>query len=97
MDSCSRHLSLTVCVVCSEVELLTHAVTLFATNEWERNPSPLQYEALDKALDIVWKRFRAPLENTNVDCSVIQDEWDDMIDYGKRFLNSVQDDYWWSH
>ena len=30
--------------------------------------------------------------------SLVQDEWDDMVDYGRRFLNLVQDDYkinWW--
>ncbi len=44
------------------------------------------------------ERFRVPLEAANVDCSLVQDEWDDMVDYGKRFLNLVQDDYkvnWW--
>ena len=79
----------------NEVELLTHAVTLLATNGWERNPSPsFGYEALD----VVCQRFRTPLENAGVDCSAVQDEWDDMVDYGKRFLNLVQDDYkinWW--
>ena len=47
---------------------------------------------------IVCERFRVPLESANMDCSLVQEEWDDMVDYGKRFLNLVQDDYkvnWW--
>ena len=79
----------------NEVDLLTHAVTLLATNGWERTESPsFGY----KALDMICERFAVPLEHANVDCSMVQEEWDDMVDYGKRFLNLVQDDYkviWW--
>ena len=79
----------------NEVELLTHAVTLLATNGWERmNSASFGYEALES----VCQRFCVPLETANVDCSLVQSEWDDMVDYGKRYLNLVQDDYkinWW--
>ncbi len=26
------------------------------------------------------ERFRVPLEAANVDCSLVQDEWDDMVE-----------------
>ena len=79
----------------NEVDFLTHAVTLLATNGWERTESPSFGYA---ALEAICKRFAVPLEGSNVDCSLVQEEWDDMVDYGKRFLNLVQDDYrvnWW--
>ena len=79
----------------NEVDLLTHAVTLLATNGWERCASTsFGYEPLEA----VFEQFRVPLESANMDCSLVQEEWDDMVDYGKRFLNLVQDDYnvnWW--
>ena len=78
-----------------ETELLTHAITLLATNGWERSDSSSFGYA---ALDAVCQRFQVPLESAQVDCSLIQGEWDDMIDYAKRYLNLVQQDYkvvWW--
>ena len=43
-------------------------------------------------------RFRVPLEKAGVDCYLIQEEWEDIIDYAKRYLNLVQENYttiWW--
>ena len=51
-----------------------------------------------EALDSVCVRFLVPLENANVDCSLVMDEWDDLLDYAKRYLNLTQEDYtiiWW--
>ena len=64
----------------NEVDLLTHAVTLLATNGWGRSASTsFGYEALEA----VCERFRVPLESANMDCSLVQEEWDDMVDMGK--------------
>ena len=33
-----------------------------------------------------------------MDCSLVQEEWDHMVEYGRTFLYLVQDDYkinWW--
>ena len=33
-----------------------------------------------------------------MDCSLLKQEWDDIVDYAKRYLNLVEDDYkvvWW--
>ena len=77
------------------VDLLTHALTILATHGWERSESTaFGYEALDS----VCVRFLVPLENANVDCSLVMDEWDDLLDYAKRYLNLTQEDYtiiWW--
>ena len=38
------------------------------------------------------------MEKAGVDCSLIQEEWEDIIDYAKRYLNLVQEKYttvWW--
>ena len=42
--------------------------------------------------------FRIPLEKACTSISHIQGEWDDMVDYAKRYFNLVQDTYctiWW--
>ena len=70
-----------------DTELLTHAVMLLATHGWERSPS-FGHTALDAVV---------PLESASVDCSVVEEEWD-MVEYGTKYLNLVQDDYkviWW--
>ena len=39
-----------------------------------------------------------PLENAQVNLSLVQEEWDDMVEYSTSYLNLVQDDYkviWW--
>ena len=79
-----------------EIEfMLTHAVTILATNDWERSESASFGHA---ALEAVCQRFLVPLEAASLDISAVQEEWDDMIDYGRKYLNLVQEDYkviWW--
>jgi len=36
------------------------------------------------------RRFSIPLENVNVDCSLLQQEWDYMVDYGKMYINLTE-------
>jgi hypothetical protein len=78
-----------------DIDLLTVAITILATNGWERSESPsFAYEALD----LVCQRFKTPLERASVDLAKVQEEWDDMVSYAKQYLNLVQDDYkviWW--
>ena len=78
-----------------DTDLLTHAVTILATKGWERSESASFGHV---ALDAICQRFQIPLEAASVDCSAIQEEWDDMVDYGRKYLNLVQEDYkvlWW--
>ena len=54
----------------------------------------MRYEALDS----LSTRFKVPLEKAEVDCSLLQEEWDDTVDYARRYLNLVQEEYqvvWW--
>ena len=43
------------------------------------------------------RRFSIPLENVNVDCSLLQQEWDYMVDYGKMYINLTENyrKVWW--
>ena len=78
-----------------DTDLLTHAVTILATNGWERSESASFGHA---ALEAICQRFQIPLEAASLDVSAVQEEWDDMVDYGRKYLNLVQEDYkvlWW--
>ena len=70
-------------------------VNILFTKGWERSDSTsFGYEALDAIYD----RFSASLENPSVNLSAVREEWDDMVDYSKKYLNLVQLDYkviWW--
>ncbi|XP_065885418.1 uncharacterized protein [Dysidea avara] len=41
--------------------------------------------------------FAIPLEKAGIDTCAVQEEWDDMVEYSKRYLNLVQDykNVWW--
>ena len=78
-----------------DTDLLTHAVTVLTTNGWERSESASFGHA---AFEAVCQRFQVPLEAASLDISAVQEEWDDMVDYGRKYLNLVQEDYkvlWW--
>ena len=75
--------------------ILTQAVTLLATHGWERASTPSFGHA---SLEAVCDWFSIPLEKAGIDISLVQEEWDDMVEYGKQYFNLVQDDYkvvWW--
>ncbi len=43
-------------------------------------------------------RFEVPLQKAQVDIALLEEEWEDMTEYAKRYLNLVQEDYraiWW--
>ena len=78
-----------------ELELLTHAITLLSTHGWEHSETPVFGYA---AVENICHWFRVPLERAGVDRSLVQEEWDDMVEYSKEYLNLVQEDYkiiWW--
>ena len=76
-------------------DLLNHSLTILVTNGWERTETPsFGYPAID----FVCEMFVAPLENAGVNCSLVQGEWDDMLEYAKSYLNLTGEDYrviWW--
>ena len=83
-------------ITSQNVELLTHVLTILATHGWDKTDSAsFGYPALEW----IAERFKIPLEKANVNLSLLQEEWDDIVDYARRgTLISVQDDYksvWW--
>jgi len=66
------------------------ALTVLSINGWQRSEDPsFGYAALDHLCN--W--FSVPLEKAGVDQSVIQEEWDDVFDYAKQYLDLVRDSY----
>ena len=77
-------------VKAQSTDLLTYALTILAPKWWEKTEdASFAYGALDS----LSTRFRVPLEKARVDCSRLREEWDDMIEYTKRYLNLVQVEY----
>ena len=77
------------------MELISHAITLLATHGWDCTGSP---SFGHPALEYVCQRFFLPLEHVGIDLSLVIDEWFDLVEYGKQYINLVQQDYqtvWW--
>ena len=77
------------------VQLLTHVLTVLATNGWE-NSEEISFG--HDAVHALTTRFFVPLNHASVNCSVLVDEWDAMVDYARRYLDLVRDDHrviWW--
>ena len=76
--------------------IFTHAITILAPHRWERTASPSFGHA---SLEAICHWFAIPQEKASIDSSAVQEEWDDIVEYSKRYLNLVQDDYkviWWN-
>ena len=63
-----------------------------ATNGWERSESASFGHA---ALEAICQRFQIPFQAASLDVSAVQEEWDDMVDYGRKYLNLAQEVLWW--
>lgn len=61
-----------------ELEFLTHTITILAAHGWQQSESPSFAYA---ALDSICQRSCVPLEKANIDLSLVQEEWDDMLEY----------------
>ena len=78
-----------------ETNLLTHTLTILATEGWEK---AIEASFAHSAIQDVSSRFQVPLEHATVDLSLLKEEWDDMLDYAKRYLDLVTQDantVWW--
>ena len=78
------------CIKAHHMQLLTHVLTILATNGWERNEDT---SFGHDAFHALTTNFFVPLNNAFVDCSVIVDEWDAMVNYAKHYLDLVTEDY----
>ena len=65
-------------------ELLTHALSILATQGWGRGDNTSFGYA---ALQYIAVRFQAPLESANIKASKLQGEWNELVDYATQYLN----------
>ena len=79
-----------------ELLLLTHAMTFLATHGWEQSSTPsFGHASLKQCVNGL---LYIPLEKAGVDCTLVEEEWDSMVEYGKQYFDLVQNDYkviWW--
>jgi hypothetical protein len=64
-----------------ETEILSHAVTIQARHGLDHSPT---LAFAHSALNAVRQHFSTPLEGTGIDISLVQGEWDDMVEYGQQ-------------
>ena len=69
-------------------QLLKDCLTVLATHGWERSTSD---SFADQALDNLLLKFSVSLENAGVDMRSVCEEWKDMLEYAKQYLNLVQE------
>jgi hypothetical protein len=68
------------------IALLQQAVTILATNGWQRSEdSNFGHEPLEA----VCRHFGTALKKSGIDIDAVQEQWDDMVGYGKSFLDLV--------
>ena len=78
-----------------ETALLSHALTLLATHGWEKDTSESFAHPAIQALSM---RFQIPLQQAEINISLLEEEWDDMVDHARRYLDLVTQDnnvVWW--
>jgi len=76
-------------------DLLTDTLTVLATQGWQKSED---VSFVNTALQNLSARFEIPLQKVQVDIALLEEEWEDMAEYAKRYLNLVQEDYrmiWW--
>ena len=60
-------------------QVLKDTVTVLAMKGWEkREDTFFEHSAVERLAE----RFQKPLENAGIDCSQLQQEWDDILLYG---------------
>ena len=78
-----------------EIELLTSSLKILATQGWEKTPGA---DFAKYSLEQLSIQFAEPLKRANINTLVLEEEWEDMVNYAKRYLNIVQEDssvIWW--
>ena len=76
-------------------EVLTDVLTLLATHGWGRSED-LEFASVP--INNLAYHFKTPLEKSGVDVSALEEEWIDLLDYSRKYLNIAQDKsltIWW--
>jgi len=71
------------------VSLLTDILAILATHGWNRTESD---DSANASLHNIVDHFAVPLMKVGVDLTIIEEEWLDMVNFAKTYLNLVQDD-----
>ena len=77
------------------IDLLTHVLTILTPIGWDKGQDG---SFAHNSLEYLVNLFQQPLEKAKINITVIQEEWEDMVDYAKRYFNLVQESYrviWW--
>ena len=56
-------------------------ITVLIISQLMSGNEVLQLMIRNKALENVCSRFRIPLQKADVNCFLVTEEWDDMVDY----------------
>ena len=78
-----------------ETDLLSQALIILATHGWEKTT---ESSFAHSAILELSPRYQLPLEEAKVDLSLLIEEWDDMLDHAKKYLDLVTNDahtVWW--
>ena len=67
-------------VTCHHPDLLSNTLTLLAIHGWEKSDN---VDFADAAISALTTRFAVPLEKAGVDVTLVKEEWEDMVGYGK--------------
>lgn len=76
-------------------KLLDDTLTILATNGWGKADNA-SFGHL--SLSNICAHFQIPLEAAGVDLLLVEDEWNDVVDYARRYLDIVRQGYkniWW--
>jgi hypothetical protein len=67
-----------------ETDLLSQALTILATQGWEKVTSTSSTHA--SAIEQLSVRFRVPLEQAQINISLLHEEWEEMVDHARRYI-----------
>jgi len=70
-------------------ELLTNVLTVLATHGWNKSDD-INFAATKP--DNLVQQFLTPLETSGVETVNINEEWEDMVEYGRDYLNIAEED-----
>ena len=78
-------------------DLLTDTLTVLATQGWQKLRDVTE-SSVNTPLQRLCTRFEVPLQKAQVDIAMLEEEWENITEYAKHYLNLVQEDYrtiWW--
>lgn len=82
------------------LEVLTHTLSILVTDGWMKSDdTSFAYEAIE----CVSRKLFVPLQKANIDCSLLKEEWDDIIHYSRCYRTPLDEwkpdgavQLWWN-